>query len=1038
MRQQRAIWSMMVATGWLIAGVVCAAEVATPHQDDAALNDVQWLGSKLAFAAGEHGALWKSTDGGQTWAFIPTPTDASLRSVSFLTDRIGFIGGVEYQPFVGLERGVVFATSDGGETWERCNDLRLSGVKALRFFTPDKGLAVCTPSPSAPTGLHRTADAGQTWTPISGPSSNHWSAAYLASPELGVLVGDDGKIALLTDSQILPSKLPPLGSRTVHAISLQSADSGWLVGDGALVMQTATGGVVWQSPSGPLPDELRHFVDFRSVDARGPGVWIVGSPGSVVWHSPDAGKTWTAQATPDPTPLRKVRFASPTLGLAVGDLGRILRTEDGGQTWKSVRGGGRRLALLAVAPSLDRVPTELFGKIAADQGFRAAMWVPTRSAADGAFTANALQAAMTSVSAANGAIDWRLPVDLPGLDHDAERLMSRWQEQTEGRAPSVFLASVVKQLRMWRPDVVIIDDAPEGNALAGYVQQALLAGVREAGDATRHLNQMEFAALGTWKTPRVFLRLPAGSRGVVSIDPQEYLPYRQTSVQMAAAPARSLLGQPVAGALSFRPLLPDDLAAAGLRDFFPGLNISPGTATRRALPMINEAELTANQQRLQKQQHFSALAQVAMKDKVQAVQLAGQLPDVLRFAKPNEAVALLSDLAQSHAERAQWDAAEATYLDLVRRYPEDPAALAAMRWLLQYWTSAEVAWQRQRDRGTTIASRDTDVGTLQSRVQQAGGEGAFLAAPRGVQDILPARATGTVNRGLANRKGTNPQAPPDALTEWRKRAANLAQQVEDQSPTLFERPEIQFPLAALRRARGSAGQADGVYRRFSTVSPDEATKLLAERELWLGQMTGEVPRSMVTCKHTKTRPHLDGVFSDPCWHQAAEIMLRDPTRTDTEGEPAALTMLAYDQEFFYIAASCPRYPGAPLTSPVPTDRQHDASLEAHDRLVIALDVDRDYSTWYEFQADIRGETHDRCWNDRSWNPQWYVAAQADDTHWRLEMAIPWEEMVPNAPQAREAWAMSLTRVIPAQAVQSWTGSSKWPPGWESFGLVRFE
>ncbi len=1032
-------WVTAVLIGCCMAWgtALAVADGASPQQDDAALNDVQWLGSRLAFAVGEHGTLWRSADAGQTWAFVPTPTTASLRSVSFLTDQIGFIAGTEFQPFVGLEKGVIYATEDGGQTWDRCGDTRLSGVKSLRFFTPDDGLAVCTPSPSAPTGIYRTQDGGETWSPIAGPSSSNWSAAFLGSPELGIVIADSGQVALIAETQVLPSRLPPLGSRTVHGICLQNADSGWLVGDGGLVLNTATGGVVWQGPPGPLPGELRNICDFRGVDARGSGVWIVGAPGSVVWHSPDSGKTWIPQATPDPSPLRKVRFTTPQLGLAVGDLGRIVRTEDGGQTWKTIRGGGRRLALLSVTSRVDHVPTELFGKIAGDEGFRAAAWIPTRSTND-RVTVEGMTAALTAVGSVSGAMDWRLPVDLPGLDHHGERLMTRWQERTEGLAPTVFLSSVVKQLRMWRPDVVVIDDAPEGNSLAQYVQQALLAGVREAGDSTRHLDHVEFAALSTWKTPRVYLQLPAGSRGAVSIDPQEFLPRSRTTIQMAAAPARSLLGQSTHGTLSFRALLPEDVAGSGNRDFFQGLNVSPGSPTRRMLPVINEADLAADQQRVQKQRHFSALAALALKDNSQTLQLAAQLPDVLRQAKKEEAIALLSDLAQSHAERSQWDAAEATYLDLVRRYPEDPAALAAMRWLLQYWTSAEVAWQRQKSRGIEVTAQQTDVGAIQNRVQQAGGESAFIAAPRSPQDIIPTRGSGSVTRGLANKKGTNPQAPPDSLTEWRKRAANLAQQVEDQSPTLFERPEIQFPLAALRRARGSAGQADGVYRRFSTVSPDESTKLLAERELWLGQGTAEVPRHMTVCKRTNVRPHLDGVFSDPCWHQAAELTIRDQSREEEDAGPSTLVMLAYDQEFLYVAASCTRFPGAPDVQPIPSDRQHDANLEAHDRLAISFDIDRDYATWYDFQVDQRGETHDRCWNDNGWDPQWYVAAEADDEHWRVELAIPWQELAPAAPMPREAWAISLMRVIPAQAVHSWTPQANWPPRWDSFGLVRFE
>ena len=168
------------------------------------------------------------------------------------------------------------------------------------------------------------------------------------------------------------------------------------------------------------------------------------------------------------------------------------------------------------------------------------------------------------------------------------------------------------------------------------------------------------------------------------------------------------------------------------------------------------------------------------------------------------------------------------------------------------------------------------------------------------------------------------------------------------------------------------------------------------------------------------------------------MKLQDSNQPDEEAAAAAMIMLAYDDEFLYVASSCPRYPGAPATSPVPADRQHDADIVAHERLAIALDIDRDYSTWYELQADIRGETHDRCWNDAGWDPQWYVAAQADDSHWRLEIAIPWSEMVATAPQPREAWGLSLTRLIPAQAVQTWAGHAHASPRWENFGLIRFE
>jgi hypothetical protein len=113
-------------------------------------------------------------------------------------------------------------------------------------------------------------------------------------------------------------------------------------------------------------------------------------------------------------------------------------------------------------------------------------------------------------------------------------------------------------------------------------------------------------------------------------------------------------------------------------------------------------------------------------------------------------------------------------------------------------------------------------------------------------------------------------------------------------------------------------------------------------------------------------------------------------------------------------------------------------LSRHDWLGIALDIDRDYTTWYECRVDQRGWTSDRCWDNDGWDPQWYVAADGDDARWRVEAAIPWSELSPQPPRANEAWAIGLVRTVPAIAQEGWAGPAQWPPRWDSFGLLRFE
>ena len=60
--------------------------------------------------------------------------------------------------------------------------------------------------------------------------------------------------------------------------------------------------------------------------------WAVGDMG-IIAHTSDGGVTWTAQKSHTEIFLRSVYFVDNKRGWIVGDSGLILRTEDGGKTW---------------------------------------------------------------------------------------------------------------------------------------------------------------------------------------------------------------------------------------------------------------------------------------------------------------------------------------------------------------------------------------------------------------------------------------------------------------------------------------------------------------------------------------------------------------------------------------------------------------------------------------------------------------------------------------------------------------------------------
>ncbi len=1059
-----------------------AADVPATWRDDASLHAVQFVGSKNGYAVGAHGAIWKTSDGGRTWQPVASGVTCALHSACFLTEHAGWVAGSEISPFTGLDAGVLLFTENGGKTWRRLGAGQLPPIAYVKFFGLEEGVVVGRATSDVPSGIMKTGDGGKTWQPINGVAAAPWRAGCFIAPEMGMVAGPEGRLSLVGGEQLLASKLPPQGLRTIRSVTQSHDDSGWLAGDGGLVLHTGSGGVVWESPTGPLPDELRIGIDFRCVEARGDNVWLVGSPGSVVWHSSNGGRQWQRYLTGQTAPLNSLRFVNDSTGIAVGEFGVILRTDDGGRSWQTVRGTGRRAAVLSLQTRPSQVTPAWIAKLSGEQGYRSAVWIANRQDLGPAAPSNdvesRLSAAIDQTGGNSADIFWQLPVLIPGLEFSSDKLIADWQKRTEGKLAPSLLSVLVRQLRTWRPSVVILDQPAKDDAASQLLFDAALRALDQAADATRYPEQRELTGLPAWKVDRVYLQLAAGTGGDAMLDLDEYLPRLKMSVRLAASfsdalvrPIRPLL-EPSAPPrhLAYRWIgldgRPSPNAALG-RDFFSGLSMSPGSEARRDLAPIDESSLERMQKLAQRHRNFQAISAQSLDDPRLAGQMIGQLGGLVRDMDSRQGAELLRGLADEYRERSLYDLVEATNMELIRRYPTEPAALDAMRWLFQFWTSSETAWQRTRRMTNETTRTAGDIQANAKLIQQAadtlsGGTSGEVNTANYTEEARPLKQSarpGPLNRvnlppnfdpvirqptkgGSAARPGTIAQDwRTGEMREWHQRATDVASQLESQSPGLFRTPEIQFPLAALQRSKGSVAKSDAIFRGYLSRSTDPAIRSLAEREVWLMFATAESPRAMAICRQADVKPRLDGVLSDPCWQAARDLRLTTEAPNnelpDVSDPTATLMMLSYDAEFLYVGLSVPRLEGAPLDRPQP-GRTHDADLSRHDRVTICLDVDRDYATWYEFQVDQRGWTCERCWEDRRWNPTWYVATDADATHWRIEAAIPWNELVPTPPQRGTVWGATMNRTTPTVGMQSWVHPPVTRPRPGSFGLLKFE
>ena len=333
---------------------------------DARLNDLCFVDAEHGWAVGDRGVIWHTDDGGRHWQQQTSGVDCNLQGVCFLNAQLGWAVGGFTHPYTHTSNGVVLATADGGQTWKHNPKLLLPGLAADRFLQSAARLGHCLPL-----GLvsrrrvrqrrRRTklAAAARRRCRLDGGRLSRsarmdwWPAATVRWPSFAAAswnrFGADG-----------------VELRSFARARLLSPTIGWLVGEGGLVQNIGLSGAASQ-PSPNLPKAARHF-DFAALAVRGPKCWIAGSPGTRVFYTADAGRTWSMFDTGTTLPLRAMTFVDDQHGWAAGELGTILATSDGGRTWQSQRAGGSRAALLAIVADPDDVPLELLARVSGNEG----------------------------------------------------------------------------------------------------------------------------------------------------------------------------------------------------------------------------------------------------------------------------------------------------------------------------------------------------------------------------------------------------------------------------------------------------------------------------------------------------------------------------------------------------------------------------------------------------------------------------------------------------------------------------------------------
>ena len=330
-------------------------------ETDKNLRSIYFVDAMTGWAAGDSGAVYRTTDSGRTWKPLLSGAPANINHIHFADWNHGWMLG-ESGSRDDESETVLFMTANGGKTWSR---KPLSNVSSVHFTDAKNGWAV-----GRNATLMKTSDGGNEWVkvdsmekliglPVESSSYNYgFRDIQFVDARNGWLIGNFygrarsniGGIFMTTDGGVTWKRVPVTiqtqytsGRFTpgvFHSVKFSDLDTGSVTGemfDGEgrffFVLHTKDGGKTWEQFR--TPSRATHSTQFLDLTngwsaASAPRE---GSADAVVYdttlmRTDNGGLSWRNDFIAKGRRIRSVFFISPTKGWAVGDRGMILRYEE--------------------------------------------------------------------------------------------------------------------------------------------------------------------------------------------------------------------------------------------------------------------------------------------------------------------------------------------------------------------------------------------------------------------------------------------------------------------------------------------------------------------------------------------------------------------------------------------------------------------------------------------------------------------------------------------------------------------------------------
>jgi photosystem II stability/assembly factor-like uncharacterized protein len=324
---------------WTADGGLTGTTIAT----DPALLGLAFSSPTHAVAAGVAGAMLASGTAGQSFARIGGGVPGDFRALR----RAGANTVLTF-----ASDGSIARSLDRGLTWQAIGSAPLGGLLDISFASDTVGYILAKGG-----ALQRTDDSGASWSVLAEQVDR--ARAIVSTGVDTLLVGTADGVERSTDGGT--TFAPAAGARR-RVVAFDRAGKTLVAYGPKTLLASGDGGARWHSVRRPRGGPLAS-VDFVSA-RRG---FAVRDDGETLWTA-SGGRRWTLLTSVGRDDVTGVSFGDPRHGYltlsADSDFGGLLRTSDGGRTWRPQVIAHHELArVVALGKSGGVAVTEGFGQL---------------------------------------------------------------------------------------------------------------------------------------------------------------------------------------------------------------------------------------------------------------------------------------------------------------------------------------------------------------------------------------------------------------------------------------------------------------------------------------------------------------------------------------------------------------------------------------------------------------------------------------------------------------------------------------------------